>query len=88
MDLMLALMKAMTPNPDREYIKRDGFSISYNPDTDVGAETALIIPSRKLGTLYFVLSDDHREGYAKCECLADARKYFYDNRHLKSVWSD
>jgi hypothetical protein len=87
MDFIRALSLSMMPNPNRTITKCDGYFISYNPLTDVGPETALVV-EKGGNNKYYILLGDHREQYKKCESLADCKKYFRANTDLKSGWSD
>jgi hypothetical protein len=83
MDFLQTLAIGMIPSPDRTFTEHDGYSISYNPLTDVGPETAIVTKKK-----YYILLGDHREQYKRCKSLADCKKYFRANTDLKSGWSD
>ena len=63
----------------------DGFVVSFNPETDVGAETALCKDGE-----YFILLGDFRKQYAKLIPRGFAAcKAFYDASDAeRSSWSD
>jgi len=73
------------------------FDISYLPDqsssilsweADDQDETALIPKGTDEDYNFFILNGDHREAYSKCSSYVEAKKYFEDNTHLKSNYSD
>lgn len=78
-------------------LKRDGFTISYNPDCsnsivgfvdallglDQGAETALVI-----GDKYLILDGDHRAEYERLGDLKSCVEYFESHQEVMSPTSD
>jgi hypothetical protein len=87
MDFVKAMELSVLPNPDRTVTEHDGYSISYNPMTDVGPETALIVENKSPEKFYILLGD-HRNEYKACKNLAACRRYFRGHTYLKSGWSD
>lgn len=83
-----------------EYIKRNGFAISYNNSLLMqamrgGHETALLIPGRDDGVAiisnpvtYLILLGDFREQYAKCKTVEQAIAFFKANEDKWGPWSD
>jgi hypothetical protein len=86
MDFLKALLVSTIPNPDRTVTKCEGYFISYNPITDCGPETALVVEGKE-NKKFHILLGDHREQYKACKDLAACKKYFSANTHLKSGWS-
>lgn len=71
---------------EREIINlKDGY-ISFNSDTDTGAETALVKNGK-----FFILLGDHRKSLRKCKTYTDAAKVFkklIKNGAEVSMWSN
>lgn len=71
-----------------QQIKGKGFYISYNPHTDVGEETAIVI-----GDNFYILLGDYREEYKKIinKGIRDVKakyKELLNNGAKKSPWSN
>lgn len=82
MDNLLDILAQIGPNqPD----KREGFTISYNPQTDVGVETAIVFEKDGKEKFYILLGD-HREGY-KDKSFEECVEYFKKNQDQVSQWS-
>lgn len=84
-DLATQHLKVWRRQERNVMLEMDGFWISYNPNTDTGAETALC----KDGN-YYILLGDFRKQY---EQLVDkgfnaCLKFFKENLDKKSSWSD
>lgn len=71
---------------EKEIIEKDGFWISYNPNTDQGEETALCTHDQ-----YYIVLGDARNAYREVETLDEAVKVFevLQAEGMKvSPWSD
>ena len=66
-----------------EVKKYDGYYVSYNQETDVGAETALVIDGN-----FYILIGDQRELYKNTKNKEEAKKLFDESKVKRSLWSD
>lgn len=57
--------------PQNETIDLEGGYISYNPNTDTGAETAVVKDKA-----FMILLGDYRKEYKDCKTIFDAIKVF------------
>lgn len=67
-------------------VRGKDYYVSFNPRTEIGAETALCEITKE-EDIWYNLKGNFSKEFSKCKTLKECKKVFFDNIEFKSKWS-